>query len=526
MNWDLKHNFSASIVVFLVALPLCMGVAMASGVTVIQGIMAGVIGGLVVGALSGSHVSVSGPAAGLIVIVENAFADIKAFDSLHFMEIFALAVLISGVFQLILAILKLGSIADFIPVSVIKGMLAAIGIMLILKQFPHLVGYDRDAFGEAKFIQKDGHNTFSEIYYAIKSPTALAVIIGFLGIFIQLFYDFNFMKKAKWKTYVPAPLLVVAFGIIINNAAISFFPEWAIQRSHMVNIPIFSETGNIGESMKGLFGSFYFPHWQAIQYGFVWKLAALIAVIASVESLLSLEAGDKIDSLKRSSNPNRELWAQGIGNILAGFIGALPVTAVIVRTSANVNAGSTNRSSAVLHGFWLLLFVVLAPKLINQIPLSALASVLIFVGYKLAKPSLFKEQYQRGWNAIIPFVITIIAILLSDLLIGILVGILVGYIFILRTNYVDAVTVVHEGDAYLVRFHSQTSFMNKALVKKRISNIPPKGSVIFDFSNNSFIDTDIIDMIGDYCEFAERQQITVEMKFHDDVQKNRILTRL
>ena len=246
MNWDLKHNFSASIVVFLVALPLCMGVAMASGGTVIQGIIAWVIGGLVVGALSGSHVSVSGPAAGLIVIVENAFTDIKAFDSLHFMEIFALAVLISGVFQLILAILKLGSIADFIPVSVIKGMLAAIGIMLILKQFPHLVGYDRDAFGEAKFIQKDGHNTFSELYYAIKSPTALAVIIGFLGIFIQLFYDFNFMKKAKWKTYVPAPLLVVAFGIIINNAALSFFPEWAIQRSHMVDIPIFSETGNIG----------------------------------------------------------------------------------------------------------------------------------------------------------------------------------------------------------------------------------------------------------------------------------------
>ena len=524
MKWDLKHDFSASIVVFLVALPLCMGVAMASGGTVIQGIMAGVIGGMVVGAMSGSHVSVSGPAAGLIVIVETAFNDIKVFEPVHYFGVFALAVLISGLFQLVLAALKLGSIADFIPVSVIKGMLAAIGIMLILKQFPHLVGYDRDAFGDDQFIQKDGHNTFTEIYYAIKSPTALAVIIGIWGIILQVAYDFKWLKNAKWKTFIPAPLLVVVSGIVINNYALHYAPDWAIMNSHMVNIPIFANE-NTG-AFAGLYQSFNFPHWPSLSNLFVWKLAALIAVIASVESLLSLEAGDKIDPQKRNSDPNRELLAQGVGNILAGFIGALPVTAVIVRTSANVNAGSKTRGSTIMHGLWLLLFVVFAPKLMNQIPLAALASVLIFVGYKLAKPALFKEQYLRGLNAIIPFVITIIAILLSDLLVGIMVGIVVGYIFVLRTNYVDAVSVVNEGNDYLVRFHSQTSFMNKASVKERISRIPSNGSVIFDFSNNSFIDTDIIDMIGDFCEYAERQHIVVEMKFHDEVQKTRILTRL
>lgn len=521
---DLKYDFSASIVVFLVALPLCMGVALASGGTVIQGIMAGVIGGVVVGAISGSHVSVSGPAAGLIVIVETAINDIKVFDPIHYFGVFALAVLIAGVFQLVFAVLKLGSIADFIPVSVIKGMLAAIGIMLILKQFPHLLGYDRDAFGDDQFIQKDGHNTFSEIYYAIKSPTALALIIGLWGIILQLAYETKWLKEAKWKTFIPAPLLVVVSGILINNYALVYAPDWAIMSSHMVDIPIFSNEST--GAFAGLIQSFNFPNWASISNFFVWKIAALIAVIASVESLLSLEAGDKIDHQKRSSDPNRELLAQGVGNILAGLVGALPVTAVIVRTSANVNSGSKTRASTIMHGFWLLLFVVFAPKLMNQIPLAALASVLIFIGYKLAKPALFKEQYQRGLNAIIPFVITIIAILLSDLLIGIVIGIVVGYIFVLRTNYVDAVSVVNEGNEYLVRFHSQTSFMNKATVKKRLSNIPSKGSVVFDFSNNSFIDTDIIDMIGDFCEYAKRQQIAVEMKFQDEVQKTSILGRL
>ncbi len=524
---DLKHNFSSSIVVFLVALPLCMGVAMASGASVIQGILSGVIGGIVVGFFSNSHVSVSGPAAGLIVIVEGAFIDLKALDASHYLGIFALVVVLSGLIQMFLAALKLGSIADFIPVSVIKGMLAAIGIILILKQFPHLIGYDRDAFGESEFIQKDGHNTFSELYYALLYASPLAMLIGALGLGIQIFYESKFLKNVKWKTYLPAPLLVVATGVLIQNMAMRFFPNWAIQSSHMVNIPVFSELGTRGSNpILGLMQGLNLPYWSAITMPIVWKLGALIAVIASVESLLSLEAGEKIDPLKRTSSPNNELWAQGFGNLAAGILGALPITSVIVRSSANVNAGATRKTSTILHGFWLLVFVLFAPKLINQIPYSALAAILIFVGYKLAKPSLFKEQYHRGKNAIIPFVVTIVAILFSDLLIGITIGIVIGYVFVLRSNYVDAVSVVHEGSDYLVRFHSQTSFMNKSAVKKRIYQIPDNGSVIFDFSNNTFLDNDIIDLLGDFCESADQKNIGVEMKFHDEVQKQKILSRL
>ncbi len=527
MKLDLKNNFSSSIVVFLVALPLCMGVAMASGASVIQGILSGVIGGIVVGLFSNSHVSVSGPAAGLIVIVEGAFTDLKTVDASHYLGIFALVVVLSGLIQMLLAALKLGTIADFIPVSVIKGMLAAIGIILILKQFPHLIGYDRDAFGESEFIQKDGHNTFSELYYALLYASPLAIIIGILGILVQIVYESNYLKNAKWKTYLPAPLLVVTLGILIQALALRFSPDWAIQNSHMVNIPVFSEMSAKGSNpFIGLIQGLNMPYWSAIGMPIVWKLAALIAVIASVESLLSLEAGEKIDTFKRTSSPNNELWAQGFGNLAAGLLGALPITSVIVRSSANVNAGATLKTSTILHGFWLLVFVLFAPKLINQIPYSALAAVLIFVGYKLAKPSLFKEQYQRGKNAIIPFVITIVAILFSDLLIGITIGIVIGYVFVLRSNYVDAVSVVHAGSDYLVRFHSQTSFMNKSSVKKRIYEIPENGSVIFDFSNNTFLDNDIIDLLGDFCEAAQSKKIGVEMKFHDDVQKQRILKRL
>ena len=525
MKLDLGRNIPASIVVFLVALPLCMGVAMASGASVIQGILSGVIGGTVVGMLSGSHVSVSGPAAGLIVIVESAFLDLKQVDASNYLELFALVVFLAGIIQLLLGIVKLGNIADFIPVSVIKGMLAAIGIILILKQIPHLVGYDKDAIGEAEFFQKDGHNTFTELYYAFVSITPLALIIGILGVFIQIFWDSKLMKNQNWKTYLPAPLIVVVAGVGINLASNSFFPDLTIQASHLVNIPSFGSATGSG-FLGGFFQNFHTPFWMGISMPIIWKMAFVIAIIASIESLLSLEAGDKIDPQKRTAPPNRELFAQGVGNMLAGLIGALPITAVIVRTSANVNSGSTNRYSAIFHGFWLLLFVLFFPHVINLIPLSALASILIFVGYKLAKPALFKEQYHRGLNAFWPFLFTIVVILLTDLLVGITIGMVVGYMFVLRENYRESLTVVNEGQDFLFRFHSQTSFMSKSVLKKKLELVHPNGSVIFDFSNNVFVDNDLLDMIGDFQEYSQLHNINVQFKFHDDVQKERIFKRL
>ncbi len=526
MKNNLLKDLPASLVVFLVALPLCMGVAMASGGNVIQGIMAGVIGGIVVGLISGSHVSVSGPAAGLITIVIAAFSDLKELSPQHYLEAFALVVLLSGVIQLLMGVLKLGVIADFIPVSVIKGMLAAIGIIMILKQIPHLVGYDKDAMGEESFIQNDGHNTFSEIFFSFEQLSLLAVIIGVTGLFIHFIWEMKWIKQNKVLNLIPASLITVLFGVSINTFALGYFPAMAIKPEHMVSVPVFSETGNLSESFSGLFGSFYFPDFSFIGSPIVWKTAIVIAVVASIESLLSLEAGDKIDPEKRTSPTNRELFAQGIGNIVSGFVGGLPITAVIVRTSANVNAGSKTKFSAIFHGVWLLAFVLLAPKLINRIPLSALAAVLIFVGYKLAKPSLFKEQKQKGSNAFYPFVITLIAILFSDLLIGISIGLLVGFYFVIKSNFHKSFSVVSEGNSTLIRFHHQATFLNKSVLKSKLNKIASGDSVLLDFSNCTFIDSDIVDILNDFMVQAAFNNIYVEMQFAGESQEKSILQSL
>ena len=525
-----NHNFSkdlpASIVVFLVALPLCMGVAMASGASVIQGIMAGVIGGIVVGMLSGSHVSVSGPAAGLITIVIAAFTDLKELSPQNYLGAFALVVFLSGLIQILMGFLKLGVIADFIPVSVIKGMLAAIGIIMILKQIPHLVGYDKDAMGEEEFIQNDGHNTFSEIFFSFEQLSLIAVIIGLVGVFIHILWEAKFVKNNVILKNIPASLLTVILGVVINAVVMNINPALAIKAEHMVKVPVFSNSGSIGEAFTGLFQSFSFPDFTMIGSGVVWKIALVIAVVASIESLLSLEAGDKIDPEKRTSPANRELFAQGFGNILAGLVGALPITAVIVRTSANVNAGSKSKYSAIFHGFWLLLFVLFAPKLINQIPLSALAAVLIFVGYKLAKPSLFFEQKKKGNNAFYPFVITIVSILFSDLLIGISIGLMVGFFYVIKSNFHKSFSVVSESNNILIRFHHQASFLNKSILKSKLSVIKEGDSVMLDFSNCSFMDPDIVDIINDFLIHASCSNISVSLNYSSESQETQIKSQL
>lgn len=521
-----SKDIPASLVVFLVALPLCMGVAMASGGNVIQGIMAGVIGGIVVGMISGSQVSVSGPAAGLITIVIAAFTDLKELTPENYLGAFALTIFLAGVIQLLMGVLKLGVIADFIPVSVIKGMLAAIGVIMILKQIPHLVGYDKDAMGEEEFLQNDGHNTFSEIFFSIEQLSLMALIVGAVGILIHILWDTKWIKNNRILSVLPASLITVVLGVSINSIASSLNPSLAIKPEHMVSVPIFSATGNIGDSFVGLFQSFTFPNFSYIQSFLVWKIAIVIAIVASIESLLSLEAGDKIDVEKRISPANRELFAQGVGNVLAGLVGALPVTAVIVRTSANVNAGSKTKMSAIFHGIWLLAFVLFAPHLINKIPLAALAAVLIFVGYKLAKPALFIEQKKKGNNAFYPFLITFVAILLTDLLIGISIGLLLGFFFIIKSNFHKSFSIVRENSDVLIRFHHQASFLNKSVLKKKLNSINHGDSVLLDFTNCSFMDSDIIDILNDFLIHASMSDINIEMQFVSDSQKALILKNL
>lgn len=522
----LSKDIPASLVVFLVALPLCMGVAMASGGNVIQGILAGVIGGIVVGFISGSQVSVSGPAAGLITIVIAALSDLKVLTPEHYLGAFALTIFLAGVIQLLMGVLKLGVIADFIPVAVIKGMLAAIGIIMILKQIPHLVGYDNDAMGEEEFLQNDGHNTFSEIFFSFEQLSMMALIVGTLGILIHLFWDTKFIKNNKLFSFIPASLVTVVCGVLINEIATNINPIYAIKAEHMVRVPIFSSTGNVSELFVGLFHSFTFPDFSYINSSVVWKIAIVIAIVASIESLLSLEAGDKIDSEKRTSPANREMFAQGVGNVIAGLVGALPVTAVIVRTSANVNAGSKTKLSTIFHGFWLLVFVLFAPQLINKIPLSALASVLIFVGYKLAKPTLFFEQKKKGNIAFYPFVITIVAILLTDLLIGITIGMLIGFYFVIKSNFHKSFSIVREGNNVLVRFHHQATFLNKSVLKKKLISIEHGDSVLLDFTNCTFMDADIIDILNDFLIHSSINHIKVEMQFVSETQELTILKNL
>lgn len=495
----LKSDIFSSLVVFLVALPLCMGIALASGGTVIQGILSGVIGGLVIGLFSGSHTSVSGPAAGLITIVDGAIRDLGS------MEVFATALFVAGLIQLVFGLLRGGILADFIPVSVIKGMLAAIGITLILKQLPHMVGYDADAFGEMEFSQLDGHNTFSELYYMLGSITPLAVVISLLGLAVQILWERPSIKQSSWLSILPAPLLAVVIGVLINEGAKAFLDAWAIQGEHMVNVPqLLSDSASIGQFWVS-------PDWSALNRIDVYKVAMVMAVIASIESLLSIEAGDKLDPHKRVSPPNKELFAQGLGNTLAGLLGALPVTAVIVRTSANISSGAATKKSAIFHAIWLLAFVVFAPDLINRIPLAALASVLIFVGYKLARPSLVQAQFQKGQSAFLPFVITIVAILLTDLLIGILIGLGVGFFFVLKTNYQKSFTKKLDGKKVRFEFGQQATFINKAALKSSLNEVDDHSHIELDFSHCHFVDADIVDIIVDFAAAAKERGISIQL---------------
>ncbi|MFM1998605.1 MAG: hypothetical protein RL204_552 [Bacteroidota bacterium] len=506
---SLKSDAPAALVVFLVALPLCLGIALASKAPPFAGIIAGVVGGIVIGMLSGSHVSVSGPAAGLTVIVAAAIVKSPSYEA------FLVSVVLAGVLQIIFGKLKAGIVGEFIPSSVIKGMLAAIGLTLILKQIPHLVGHDAVPEGDEEFIQEDGHNTISELFTMIGDLSPTAIVIGLVSMGILIMWETKLFKKTPIINLIPGSLVAVGVGITMHEIVKIWYPGSVLIPDHLVNIPISS-------NLTEFAGQFTFPDFSYIFNFSILGTAATLAIVASLESLLSIEASDKIDPMKRFTPPNKELVAQGAGNIVSGFLGGLPVTAVIVRSSANVNAGGKSKMSAILHGVLLLICVYFAPEFLNKIPLATLAAVLIFVGYKLTKPTLFKELYAKGLNQFIPFVVTIVAILFTDLLIGILIGISAGVFYILKSNFKNTVVLAKDGDRFLIKLRRDVSFLNKPIIKGLLERIPDNSKLIIDLSKTNFVDSDVRELLRDYDEQAHFRGISVEFRESERFKESQI----
>ena len=420
---ELKNDLPASIVVFFVAVPLCLGIALASGAPLFAGIIAGIVGGIAVGIASGSPLGVSGPGAGLAVIVLTSIASLGGS-----WEAFLLAVVLAGIIQLILGYAKAGFIAYFFPSSVIKGMLTGIGLLIILKQIPHALGWDKGAEGDLSFIQSDGENTFSEIFKAFDFTTPGAILIAAISLGILILWDSVLTKKHKIFAMINGPLVVVVLGIVMFNLYQNGILDFTLNAKQVVAIPV-------PNSARDFFSQFTFPDFSAITNFEVWKIAIVLAIVASLETLLCVEATDKMDPDKRITPTNRELKAQGLGNVISGLIGGLPVTQVIVRSSANISFGGKTKMSAILHGVFLLISAITIASVLNMIPLASLAAILLMVGYKLAKPSLFKQMYKLGWEQFIPFIASVIAIIATDLLKGITVGILFGIFYTLRHSY-------------------------------------------------------------------------------------------
>lgn len=514
----IKSDFPSGIVVYFVALPLCLAIAQVStghSDLIFSGIIAGIIGGIVVGSLSGSELGVSGPAAGLVVIVSDGIAKLSVkpdgtSDYLYGFEGLMLAVAIAGVLQLLAGFLKAGIIGSYFPSSVIKGMLAAIGITIMLKEIPHALGYDKDFMGDESFVQPDGHNTFTEIYYALQYNSKAAIIISVISIALLILLERPQIKKWTVFRFVPAALFVVLAGVLLNIYLGSSNVLPALAGEHLVQLPVAS-------SLNEFLGFFRIPDFGRLGDSRIYGIAITIAIVASIETLLSLEATDKLDPQRRVSSGDKELKAQGVGNMLSGLIGGLPITQVIVRSSANINSGAKSRMSAIIHGLILLISALFIPTIINYIPLASLASILILIGYKLAKISLFKDMYRLGMRQFLPFVITIIAILATDLLKGIGVGMVIAFILILRESYRNtfkSVNMDHDpGAPVKMELSELVTFINKGVLLKTFTELPENTHLIIDGSRSTYIDHDVLEVIHEFrAHQAKLKSIKVELQ--------------
>ncbi|MEJ8801555.1 SulP family inorganic anion transporter [Pontibacter sp. H249] len=496
---EIKNDLPAGLVVFLVAVPLCLGIAMASGAPLFSGIIAGIVGGIVVSLISGSQLGVSGPAAGLAVIVLHAIQDLGSF------EVFLSAVVLAGVIQLALGFLKAGNIGYYFPTSVIKGMLAGIGVIIILKQIPHAFGYDENFEGSMHFIEPQGGTTFSAIFNMLNYITPAALIISVLSLAILILWDQVLVKKGKVFQLIQGPLVVVLLGIGLNIVFQNAFPQLVLRDNHLVTLPV-------ADSIGGFITQFTAPDFSRIFSYEVIFLAGTLAVVASLETLLCLEATDKLDPYKRISPANRELKAQGIGNIISGLIGGLPITQVIVRSSANIQSGGRTKLSAFIHGILILVCVIAIPNILNMIPLASLAAILLMVGYKLAKPELFKSMYRNGMMQFLPFVVTILAIVFTDLLTGIGIGMAVAIFFILKNSYQVSHFMqkekTREGkDKYHMVLAEEVTFLNKGNILRTLRRVPEGAELEIDYTKSAVIDHDVRELIEDFKETAHTKNI-------------------
>lgn len=496
---NIKGDLPAGLVVFLIAVPLCLGIALASGAPLFSGMIAGIVGGIVIGAFSGSNLSVSGPAAGLTAIVLGAITKLGAFD------IFLLAVVLAGVIQLILGFIKAGTVANYFPSNVITGMLTAIGVIIILKQIPHAFGYDANSEGDFAFIQVDGENTFSSLLSMLNHIHPGAIIITTISIVILLYWS-----KLPKVGVIPAPLVAVLGGVAINQLFVGMGSKLGLEQSHLVSLPV-------AASFNDFLGQFTTPNFAMLANKEVWIVAVTIAIVASIETLLNLEATDKLDPLKRYSSPNRELKAQGLGNIISGLIGGLPITSVIVRSSANINSGGRTRLSAIIHGALLLVCTALIPALLNKIPLATLAAVLLVTGYKLCKPTVFKQMFAKGKYQWIPFAITVVTIVFTDLLIGVGVGLAASVLFImwgnLKSPYFFHKERYRTGDLIRLELSQEVSFLNKANILLTLDHLPENCTVVIDAGKTLYIDQDVLDIIREFAQIkAAQKKIKVVLK--------------
>ena len=499
---NLKNDIPAGIVVFFVALPLCLGIALASGAPLFSGLISGIIGGIVVGALSGSKIGVSGPAAGLAAIVLVAIGDLDGFQN------FLVAVVLAGIIQILFGILKAGVIGYFFPSSVIKGMLTGIGIIIILKQIPHFFGYDSEPEGADSFIESTGENTFSALAHILDNITMGSMVVGFIGLAVILFWDNILSKKGKFFKVVQGPLVAVALGIIFYVLTKSS-ETLGISGAHLVSVPI-------PEDVSSFLGQFSFPNFAVITNPDVWVVAFTMALVASLETLLCVEATDKLDPDKNVTPTNRELLAQGTGNVISGLIGGLPITQVIVRSSANIQSGGKTKFSTIFHGFLLLASVVLIPRLLNQIPLSVLAAILLVVGYKLAKPSLFKKMYALGWKQSVPFFVTVVGIVFTDLLVGISIGLLVGVIVILMKSYQNSHFLHIEDKSngkhkIKMALAEEVTFFNKGAILKELDSLPRDTYLELNLLKTRYLDYDIIEILEDFLIKARERNIDIQL---------------
>ena len=498
----LKNDLPASIVVFFVALPLCLGIALASGAPLFSGLIAGIVGGIVVGALSGSQIGVSGPAAGLAAIVLTAIGALGGYEN------FLLAVVLGGAIQVLFGVLKAGVIGYYFPSSVIKGMLTGIGIIIILKQIPHFFGYDADPEGDFAFLQVDGENTFSEIFKTINNISPGATAVAILGLAILLLWDKVLSKKGKIFKLVQGPLVAVVVGIIFFIVT-QDNETFGISADHLVRVPI-------PEDASSFFAQFSLPNFRGITNPEIWITAFTLALVASLETLLCVEATDKLDPEKRVTPTNKELLAQGTGNMISGMIGGLPITQVIVRSSANIQSGGKTKMSAIIHGFFLLISVILIPRLLNMIPLSVLAAILFMVGYKLAKPALFKSMYNLGWKQFVPFSVTVFGIIFTDLLVGIGLGLLVGIVVILLKSYQNS-HFLHIEDRsngkhkIKMTLAEEVTFFNKGAILKELDRLPRDTYLEINLLKTRYLDHDIIEILEDFGIKAKERNIDIKL---------------